>query len=539
MSTWAPLAGAQPLPLTPRTRTERVSGSPSRAALEVGSLRTSLRFSFSSTKYGPSVSSVVRTQLGTAACPACAAATAVLATTGVAPPAAPAAAGLAAGAVVAAPVALAAGAAVGDTLPPQAATRMAAGRMVAPCTNVRRVAERSKLSSCRGHWGAAAARRVPGRWSAARAAPVRPIVRRPNGIRPVSASRSAALAPSPCAPTRPSSPTITARGPTSSTGVAARSIVSAATLPSTRRSSPVRPCVASAIRSTRPARRTSAIVPTGRPLDAGRSRGSPTRAAARPSGRGTAGRRRRVLAVAPGRPDWPLAANPIAERRRHQHLQQDDLGLGRVAEHGQLREDALGRRRLVEPDQDASAPAPGGVDRHPGGTSRIGVGRPASPPRPRCRRAMRPRPPRPCVDIATRSAEPPRAGSARRPSPARPASRPRRPCARSPAAVALSSASASQPRRPLVGDREPDAGAAVGQAEAAANDARTRRSAAPVRRATRPRAGAPGRRARIRPAARSASARFAPPSATLGRPAGSPAFPRSPPPPGGNTRRTG
>ena len=67
--------------------------------------------------------------------------------------------------------------------------------------------------------------------------------------RPASHSPSLPGAPPPRPGSR-SSPTSTARGPTSRIGVAARSIVSAATLPRTSRSSPVRPWVASAIRST-------------------------------------------------------------------------------------------------------------------------------------------------------------------------------------------------------------------------------------------------------------------------------------------------
>jgi hypothetical protein len=55
MSTVAPLSAAHELPLTRETRNVRVRGAPALTVPFVGSDRMSLRFSFSSTKYGPSV----------------------------------------------------------------------------------------------------------------------------------------------------------------------------------------------------------------------------------------------------------------------------------------------------------------------------------------------------------------------------------------------------------------------------------------------------------------------------------------------------
>src|SRR3981081_4959082 len=55
MSTVAPLSAAHELPLTRDTRNVSVRGAPGLTVPFVGSERISLRFSFSSTKYGPSV----------------------------------------------------------------------------------------------------------------------------------------------------------------------------------------------------------------------------------------------------------------------------------------------------------------------------------------------------------------------------------------------------------------------------------------------------------------------------------------------------
>jgi hypothetical protein len=55
MSTVAPLSAAHELPLTRDTRNVSVRGAPVLTVPFVGSERMSLRFSFSSTKYGPSV----------------------------------------------------------------------------------------------------------------------------------------------------------------------------------------------------------------------------------------------------------------------------------------------------------------------------------------------------------------------------------------------------------------------------------------------------------------------------------------------------
>src|SRR6266542_867437 len=67
MSTVAPASGVQPLLPTCETRNVSCSGVPSFTAPLVGSERMSERLSFSSTKYGPSVSAGLTTHAGTPA----------------------------------------------------------------------------------------------------------------------------------------------------------------------------------------------------------------------------------------------------------------------------------------------------------------------------------------------------------------------------------------------------------------------------------------------------------------------------------------